>query len=182
MAKKTIDFKFEEFAVQAIKIIDSVRSHGLTSNEKPTESRINAFYRAIGLPATVPANVGKEDSSNTNPFVIDEKNNGNVFDENQLNYDNYRLLLEQREAAFRLPITQEEAKSFLDINTNGLIDGLTSTKTDGSNKRTKSRLRGVLFPMVVNGALPVFPQSRRISNAFPENNTDDDIIYHRPLI
>src|SRR5574343_935332 len=91
---KSIDFNFKEFATNMIKTIDGIRSFGRDSSNTPIESRINAFYRALGIPAVL------ENTENGRP--IDNKNNGNAFPTTRLSYDLYRSSLLDRRKTFKV--------------------------------------------------------------------------------
>lgn len=150
MANHNNDFNFEDFAVRAIRYIDSLRSFGKVGTA-PTESRINAFYRALGLPASMPDNEQAFPDGKPDQF-----NNGNV---NELDFNTYSADFDERFALFNKKATEGEIKSFLDFNKQDIKAGMSKDET---NRRT----RGVLFPMVVDGRINVFPQVRRVGGAF----------------
>lgn len=160
MSKKT-DFNFEEFTDGVLQAVDSVRSYGQHMSSAPLESRINALYRAIGLPAVIP----KDNSS------IDKSNNGNVF--SVLDYNTYAGDFATRQNGFFLKPQEEEIKNFILHNTSEIADSIHG-----------KRSRGNLFPMVVDGTIPIFPQERRVAGAFSKDDeiVNDDIKYKRPLI
>lgn len=188
MPNKNDDFNFEEFAVQAIRLIDSLRSFGKEGGKKPKESRINAFYRAVGLPCVVPLDKNakpddcdKKDTSVNNP---DQFNNGNVFanragqETSALNYSNFEVKLSTRQTDFEKEHNDDDIEDFLDLNKKDLRASVIETEP---NKRPS----GVLFPMVVDGAIHVYPQSRRIGGAFMTESQlkhPGQIIYKRPLL
>lgn len=166
MAKNS-NFDFEEFAVAAIQTVDSIRSFGKDGSQTQVEPRINAFYRALGLPTVITQNSSAPD-----------KNNGNLFSQNTLIYDNFSTQLNIRKLFFRMTVTQDEINNFLLFNRNHLSDSIKDTTQSGY------RQRGVLFPMIVDGEIAIFPQKNRIGNAF---SSDADlqvgtIKYNRPLI
>ena len=167
---------FENFSVTSIRIIDEIRStkadpkNTAGNSTKKTESRINAFYRALGLPTIA---------------IADENTGGNIFD--PLNHGNLHIResneqtegilgkLTRREADFDMPIDEEEVKQFLDNNKSNILGSIDETDA----KRT----RGVLFPMFANGKIGIFPQSNRVAGAFfAKDQVIDEVLYRRPLI
>lgn len=166
-------FNFREFAIECIKTIDSIRSVGKTNANPPIESRINAFYRALGLPAI---NLSKKPTT-----AVGSQNNGNLFELSDLGLDQTSqeiLKLRQRNVAYLKPVKQDEIDNFLDINDVKIDQGVNSE--DNSNLRD----RGTLFPMIVNNEIPIFPRDRRVGPAFSKDKDlkDDKIYYKRPLI
>ena len=160
------DFKFDQFAVNAISAVDEIRSFGKESITFPIESRINALYRSIGLPAVI-----KKDSEQH------KINNGNTFSAEELLYSDYEDKFILRQNSFRKDITDEEVRTFLLFTKAKPGDG---TRDYQGNPR----YRGLLFPMVVDGELPIFPQSKRIATAFQKEEDLEVGInkYKRPLI
>jgi hypothetical protein len=168
---------FEKFAVDAIKSIDELRStnadlKNLDNNPtKPVESRINAFYRAIGLPAFT-TNVNIKDK---------ELNNGNFHksDPNDKKVESLLKDAEKREADFSLELSEEAQKKFLDNIEETVLSRIKSGTESGKAKK------GTLFPMIVDGNIPILPQSKRVGGAFHQKNSslvNNDITYRRPLI
>ena len=94
---------FVKFSINATKIIDEIRSTGadpknLNNNSAmATESRINAFYRGLGLPA-IRINENLE---------IDESNNGNLFPNTPGNAN-------KRTINYDHDITEEEIRKFVE--------------------------------------------------------------------
>lgn len=168
MSNQNNDFNFENFAVRAIRYIDSLRSFG-RSGTKPNESRINAFYRALGLPTVIPENEQDWIDGQT-----DEFNNGNI---NNLKFASYKADLDERIGLFDRKATNEEINNFLDINRQNIKSSL-------SKNENNYRYRGVLFPMVVDGRINIFPQSRRIGGAFMSDKDlkHEMIKYKKPFI
>ena len=165
MAKNT-DFNFESFAVQAIKAIDEIRSYGKDSST-PIEHRINAFYRALGLPAAIIQDTRQQ-----------KLNNGNTFSPDSLVYENYSTDFNIRKFSFKRNILQEEIDQFISFNQSKMSDGIQELSSPNA------RIRGSLFPMIVDGEIPIFPQNKRVASAF---KTDAELIvgtirYKRPLI
>jgi hypothetical protein len=160
---KSLDFDFEAFAVDMIQTIDSISSFPKgVKNAKPIESRINAFYRAVGLPAVVdPAN--QQDGYNV----------GNVCDDGTMTWGAYSLALGLREAAWKALV--------------GTKDGVLLHYQDGSLlDNLKVRPSGNMLPILVNGSLEIYPQTKRVVTPFAEdrqvfNGTKSDN-YRRPLI
>src|SRR5690349_21234675 len=164
---KNLNFNFEEFAVAAIKSIDEIRSYGKDGSNTPIEPRINAFYRAIGLPTAIPLDPEPP-----------KMNSGNTFSPNLLGYEQYTSAFSVRKFAFKREIIQEEIDQFLLFNQNHFSDSIKDITEPGY------RQRGVLFPMVVDGAINIFPQEKRVADAF---QTDSQLLvgtvkYRRPLI
>jgi hypothetical protein len=168
MSNQNNDFNFENFSVRAIRYIDSLRSFG-KSGTKPNESRINAFYRALGLPTVIPENERDWIDGKT-----DEFNNGNI---NNLNFISYKADLDERIGLFDRKATNEEINNFLDLNRQNIKSSL-------SKNESNYRYRGVLFPMIVDGRINIFPQSRRVGGAFMSNRDlkHEMIKYKKPFI
>jgi hypothetical protein len=78
-----------------------------------------------------------------------------------------------RQNGFFLKPQENEIKNFILHNTSEIADSIRG-----------KRSRGNLFPMVVDGTIPIFPQERRIAGAFLKDGeiVNDDIKYKRPLI
>jgi len=168
MSNQNNEFNFEDFAVRAIRYIDSLRSSG-KSGVTPTESRINTFYRALGLPAVIP-----ENEQEWFDGEADDLNNGNI---NDLTFKTYKSDLDERLGLFDKRATDEEIEEFLDLNKQDIKSGLSK---DQGNRRS----RGVLFPMVIDGRINIYPQSRRVGGAFmtDKQRTHGNIKYKRPFI
>jgi len=188
MANKNIDFNFEEYAVNTIRHIDSLRSI-LTffgpdivkedSLAKPRESRINAFYRSVGLPAVIPKEI-ETDKTESIP-IKDEFNNGNIHSD--LDFKDYETDLNLRQDSFNIEPKEEEIEQLLRSNAQSLDS---SIETD-DDKNTIQRSRGMLFPMVVDGRIHVKPQRNRVAGAFMSDDdrkskTSKDIVHYQPLI
>jgi len=150
-------FDFGKFAGDTIRSIDGKRSQAIRlddlqgTTEDPIESRINAFYRAIGLPSVTSEDIDLP-SNNGNPHPI-------TMSEELLNTFN------DRETAFVKPIDEEIVDNFLDVHSLKLSDSIEFRDGQGDRKIPK-RTRGSLFPMMVFGDLGVFPQSKRIAGPF----------------
>lgn len=158
-------FDFVNFSTKAIKTIDEIRAVNSTPQNvgaavEKVESRINAFYRALGLPS-----FGSSDENNSGNYFKTE-----VSDENL-----YKLFI--RENSFLIDIPEDTVKGLLDYNKLKVDDGI---KFNGD---VPKRLRGSLIPMFVNGNILIFPKNNRVSGAFHvEDWVVDDIVYKRPLI
>ena len=168
MSNQSDNFDFDEFAVAAIRYIDSIRSYG-AEGSIATESRINAFYRILGLPAIVPSDERELPDGRPDPF-----NNGNIHD---ISFASYKDDLDLRQGLYDKKISDKEAQSFLDFNDQEF-------KASISTDSAKRRIRGTLFPMVVDGRIRVLPQSRRVGGAFmtAAQLKHDRISYQKPLI
>jgi hypothetical protein len=164
---------FEKFAVSAIKIIDELRSTNAdtknvdSNSAEPVESRINAFYRAVGLPAFVTnEDIKKEDPKNLN--------NGNLHETDP---EDPRLEDAQaREISFSEELSEKEQLAFLDDMEESIVSSLKKF-SDGGRKK------GGLFPMIVNGNIRITPYERRVDGAFfQKQKKHNGITYRRPLI
>lgn len=186
MANTNDDFKFEQFAIAAIREIDSLRSTQnikrgnesieTGSSSKPTESRINTLYRAIGLPATMPA---KEENENApaNSSRPHKRNNGNTNE--KLTFSNYETKLDSRQKVYTSPVTELEITTFLIGAQGDVIRGSILEENDPGYRK-----RGLLFPMVVDGRIDVQSHSKRIAGAFMEDwqRKDNKDYYRKPLL
>jgi len=163
---KNPNLDFADFAATVIKQVDDIRSFGTTSSSDTVESRINAFYRLLGLPSALPPD-GKS--------AFDQYNTGNKFKAGNVRLNSTSLILKQsqRENGYKGKVEIKEAKSFIHNNKNKLNDGV-----EGKRKR------GPLFPMVVFSEIPIFPQENRVADAFFNENdiVKDGIRYRRPFI
>lgn len=163
-------FDLEKFTINAIKIIDEIRATKqkpgeTTGSVEKTESRISAFYRALGLPAFV-----------TTGADLPKLNNGNVFDASAISASEITKSI-VREVDFSTKLDEELVKNFLDYNEFDITDGI---EVDGAPAK---RVRGSLIPMFVNGNIPIYPQSSRVSEAFLKKDKKvSDNKYRRPLI
>lgn len=192
MANINDDFNFEEFAVRAIEYIDSMRSHGRFGT-KAQESRINAFYRILGLPSAIRVDP-REDSNNRNTTQSkstvnypDKFNTGNIFENTELSYTKYEIDFNSRQISFSFPIDEVEIEDFLDTSNAHIKSSLKISSSDsnvGNSPPPPPRKRGLLFPMVVDGGLHVLPQNRRIASAFmsDKERKQGETYYARPLI
>lgn len=166
-------FDFDTFADELIRTIDSIRSIGKGKATSPIESRINAFYRALGLPAILP-----------DKFDGDPKNVGNSFKYSDFaSADDIFTSLENREAAFDLEVEDKEVIAFLNFKNN--ISFKYSLGYDENDENQSKRVRGLLHPMVVNGSIDIFPAKNRVESAFVLDNDleeIDKVKYKRPLI
>lgn len=168
----TVDFI--KLALEAIRDIDALRStdantkNADNNSTRPVESRINALYRAIGLPGFV-----SSDSDVLDP----NKNNGNLFTIGSLSETEINTLVNERKSEdvkFLARLTAEQLDASLDNIRNKITDSIGDERTKGS-----------LFPMIVNGDLRIYPQDRRVGGAFYPNDiglTNNKIVYRRPLI
>ena len=153
---------FGDFVAATIKEIDEMRAIETSgakdiegTSVKPKESRINAFYRMIGLPAFVKP--GEK--------ALMEDNNGNSFTK--------FFLQEQIDA-----IEKRERYATLDKKTeNDIYTELKRNKISLEASLTE-RTSGTLFPMIVDGSLEIAPTNRRIAKPFLVEKTE----LKRPLI
>jgi hypothetical protein len=147
------DFDFIDFSSGIIKTIDAIRSkgkNGTTSNSVPIESRINAFYRAIGLPAI----------NSSKPAGL-PRNNGNLMkiDTVTPTLQTTILKLNQREdiSSNLSDIIAAVGKGTFDFNTASITDSINEDKED---------IRPQLFPMYVLDEIEISGLDRRVSGAF----------------
>lgn len=155
------DFDFQSFAANVMKTVDSLRSTGKES-ERVCESRINAFYRAIGLPS-----IKRSDSK------IDKTNSANAADPDQLPFISQDELT-IREQAYSKKATKEEYIQELH-HKSGAISGNLSTRT-----------RGKMLPLVVNGNIDILPKFKRVGPVFATEKDlavgDGNEKYKRPML
>lgn len=176
-ANKNKHFNFEGFSVNIIRSIDGIRSKGKEGTKEPKESRINAFYRGLGLPAVINS-VLKKKTENNEDRDPDAKNNGNEV--TSPTYESFEGALAERMTAAVTTPSPELINQFLDDNRHSILDSLGQ-----DNGGAKNRPSGILFPMVVDGTIEIFPQSKRVGPAF---STDSELTYkkgaqyNRPLI
>jgi len=168
---------FEKFAVSAIKSIDELRSTNAdpkkldNNSTKQVESRINAFYRAVGLPAFVT----NEDIRKSDPKNL---NNGNFHETDPENQQVKDFIddAEGREIAFPEELTEQQQLAFLDDMEETILSSLKKFNEGG-------RTKGGLFPMVVNGNIRITPNEKRVDGAFfSKQKKHNGITYRRPLI
>lgn len=193
MSNKNDEFNFEEYAVKTIRYIDSIRSflsfgdvqevkNGAST--KLRESRINAFYRAVGLPAAIPRaeenDTQREESVKfTRP---DKYNNGNLHSSIDFDKD-LTTSLDNRQLLYSTDATDDEINNFLDLNSQSVNSSIVEKNTNTE----RSRKRGLLFPMIVDGRIHVKPQRKRVAGAFMtdkqrQSKSDKNILYHKPLL
>ena len=178
-------FNIQTFGINTIKSIDGIRAYTSSGSVSSTESRINALYRAIGLPSILNGNIS------TTGIAIDPVNTANTFDIKELNdFDtaNITQILANRETSCYISATNQEQQLFLDNNTLQLSCGIPIFSNGNiipNIAQTKQlRQRGILFPMVVNGSLSVLPTNNRLAGAFLSDNdiVINNIQYNRPFI
>lgn len=201
MSNRNVDFDFKKFATKAIKQIDEMRSYfdlGISSvggqqssSNDPTksivkqkESRINAFYRMLGLPAVMSTDQ-KYYANNIVP-QIDPNNNGNVH--KGLSFDDeVKEKLDKRQMNFTHKVDSEEINKFLYDNKQTILSAIADNQNkESSQNKVEPRLRGQLFPMVVDGRIRIYPARRRVAGAFmsktnPARRWEKDI-FRTPLI
>ena len=167
-------FDFNDFSISAIKTIDSIRSKGTTGSVDPVESRINAFYRAIGLPSvSIADSFGQQEESSV---LLDS--NGNYFEPGQFTVTEVqRNAIVVRRLSYLSNIDNEKINNFLDYNRDEINSSI-------STKQGKKRKRGTLFPMLVDADTVIWPIDRRVGQAFSLTFelTRDRVVYYRPLI
>ena len=164
-----LDFDFSQFSVSVLNTIDQMRSTGLDNKglvgSEPVESRINTFYRILGLPAV------------QNPDIkgMDPTNVGNVFSKDQgLDYDGLKVDLANREGV---------SKTLADTNAQRRVQHfLIGLPSDSLEKRKT----GHMLPIAVNGDLLIFPKSSRVCSPFQDVDDiqvgDGKTRFARPLI
>ena len=164
-----LDFDFAGWSVGVLNSIDQMRSFGKDSTGKvglaPVESRINTFYRILGLPAT----------QDPDAKGVDPTNVGNLFTQTDgLTYDDYKVDLANREAMSTTPADTNAQK-----RVQHFLKGKPSDSLD-------KRITGHLLPIMVNGGLAVFPKSRRVCVPFQDVDLiqvgDGKTQFARPLI
>ena len=169
--EETTKNKFVTLAVEVIKSIDEFRSMSADlskdtedgASSKPTESRINTFYRMIGLPSLAVSR-GKN---------IDKKAHGNLF----ISKEGFNELLSKitdRENAFNIILNDDIIKNFQNFNVKPINVAIESTNFKGS-----------LSPLAIDGRVNILPQARRIAGAFFKKDEDikeGKIKYTRPLL
>lgn len=173
MAGDDGNFKFKEVATKAVNVIDSIRSRGKSGSRLQVESRMGAFYRALGLPAVS----GNQENDERDPLGVD-----NVFGSDDLDIKNFKSALDIRKAICFLPVNIDDRNNFLYHHTKKPSDGLKSD--DDATVHTPSGRTGALFPFVANGDSDIYPQNRRVRGAFFEDKdlTIGGVKYSRPLI
>jgi hypothetical protein len=143
-----LDFDFRAFANSAIKAIDEIRSTG-SEGKSVVESRINAFYRSIGLPSLRDPN----STSKTDQFNV-----SNAFDPGQQLADQTNAVtiaaITGRNRDFQRPATQQEFAEAMHLGPGSIKDNLDKRK------------RGAMWPTVVDGGIEVKPQNKRIASPY----------------
>jgi hypothetical protein len=164
MAGRRFDFK--SFYTSIIQAIDTIRSR---KDGKFIESRIDAFYRALGLPAV-----------SINETIPIGRHNNNLFSE-YTETDNTRktnIFMRKHETFISKKITDEEQEQYTKIQPSQAI----KASIDTENARRDSKL----FPMYSNADIEIWPRDSRIASAFVENKflSEDRgrIQYKRPFI
>lgn len=167
-----LDFDFIEFSSSIMRAVDAIRSIGKEASKTPIECRINAFYRALGLPAIV-----TETSEEKKP---DPRNNGNVYKVEPQAVSTIKKELKLRnEKSLNLSTLAKQMSTaeqgVLDFNARSVLDSISK----------KDPARPQLFPMYVDGDIPIFPVQRRITGAFvrsEESKKQDRVEYGTPLL
>lgn len=150
--------------------------------EEMLESRLNCFYRLIGLPAT-------RDISNLN-FDEDETNaeqRSKLSQHGTLNYFNMDVLLDgkaigsklsARETALTKAIKSRTVETNIQMLKDPLplekfgLDQVLDTKMDSvfSDKPITVVRRVSIFPMMVDAATPVFPINKKVAPLFNDGD------------
>lgn len=180
---KNQNFDYESFAANAIKQVDEIRSLGGISPTVSLESRINAFYRLLGLPAIIRYNEIKAASnseSDKDRTETDPLNTGNNFkpDVVQATAEEINVFAHRVRGSIK-KVTEAEAKAFANFNQAKLSHGTLKFENKSSRKR------GLLFPMFVDGEAQIFPQERRVASPFSVDDGDaevDGVRYRIPFI
>lgn len=172
--EEKIKIRFTSIVTQAIKTIDEFRSNGANpqntdnNSTEQVESRINTFYRLIGLPAFT------DDASRFDHF-----NSGNLFrpvGEQSNEITEMLTNAKTRDDTFRTQLKAEDIEKFMDVNP----DKLSVAVGDVAESKRK---KGSLFPMIVDGRIGIYNQSRRISEPFlRKDRRISGVEYKRPLI
>lgn len=160
ITSESLNFNYIAFAERVIDYLSLIQSDGTTGGQK-AESKVNALYRMIGLPAV------KEKSSKTGG--IHRYNVFNVIKEptpDTPGDKKYTEKLAKRDAGCNLPVSNEEASEFL----NSSDYSFSSSIAENKSEKVKPRIRGTMFPLVVNGNIPIFPLTNRIAGAFMSKN------------
>lgn len=183
-----LDLDFRKLSIDAIKTVDSIRSRGRFGNIIPAESRVNALYRAIGLPSVVKPEEGEaqeaqsqQQNQNSQDNVNreskrDPNNTANIFPNDELPFQDFEADLRNRENIARTNIDEEVVNSALYFFQGNFSDSLAEEGRIGA--------RLPLKPFVVFGEVEIFPQNRRVGGAFlsDEQLQIGDARYNRPLI
>jgi hypothetical protein len=179
MAFYNKDLDFIAFTTNLIKQVDSIASDGKTGTVElfKQESRVDAFYRAIGLPGVI----------TTPGFSPLRKNNGNLFpsihDQNILGGLVIREGQFYRNSILQLPINSGTINSLFDLNKSNILDSIQE-----SSNTTYYGYKLQLYPMCVDANLDIFPESKRVGGAFmtdeqlQDDSSNDKTSYRRPLI
>ncbi len=161
--EKSIDFNVEDFVDRIYNTIDSYRSQvGLQTGvvlEHPTdgtggknqaESKINCFYRLLGLPAV------RSDITDKSVELgsLSQHDTLNYFPDFKINGTSVSAAVTQREELQSLPIDIQQS---IDV----IRDVLSYDAALKPNNRRES-----IFPMVVSAAIPIFPLARRTAPLF----------------
>ena len=160
------DLDFITFSTNIVKEIDSIRSSGKDGDIQ--ESRINALYRAIGLPAIV---------TDARAELL-KFNNNNIFDkitdEDIINGLKNREVLYKTNHTVKMESSDPRLKTLFDFNSSSIKDSISGD----------SSLRAQLFPMCNNANVDIFPQGKRVGGAFmtDEGLQFDKTKHYRPLI
>lgn len=180
------------FAEQLYSIIDQYRSHISAKYNELTvaaplspggigETKLNAFYRMIGLPATSDPTFANNNSGNKNFLpIISQDGTINYFKSIYENHDEDKALFEKirdRNERLTMPPDPQRFATFM-FEPTGLSESL-----NGSEHRTS------IFPLIVDAAVPVFPLNRRLAPSFRHTINGEDYIpmgsktrLSRPLI
>ena len=167
-------FNPTEFAKSIFSLIDPMRSQfgaDYTSlvenpNTNPSatgESRLNTFFRILGLPA-VRSEVflnNRDDNTNCDAFVGDAKKVA-LSQDGTINYfssidsedESTFQKIRNRDFIINKPIDKDRFAIFM-------YDRISFTESIAGNPR-----RAPLFPLLVDAAIPVYPTNRRLAPAF----------------
>jgi hypothetical protein len=153
------DFDFIGFATSAIRTIDELRSTG-KEGKRATESRINAFYRALGLPAVI---IDDPNSTTPGAVKIDPTNAANSVKTTDVSVLLPGFTKEDfgaRNTAFTKAATVDECVREMYFSSSRITDGL------------NVRARGKMLPLAVDGSVEILPKHKRVGLPFA---TDEEL-------
>ncbi len=122
------------------------------------ESRINAFYRMLGLPALAPAEF-------TDARLASQDGTLNLF--SSLGNDSaIRRWLQVRNLEQQIPISGDEYRNIFH-NPPSFDQAILPP-----HEKVQDDKRSSIFPLVVDAAVPIFPSKRRIAGSFKHRDSE----------
>lgn len=152
----TIDNLCGDYGSRPTEVIENTFS--LSQSEK-AESKLNCFYRLIGLPATRSASKLPKQGT-FEPEVLEQNKTINYFDEKKVSFSNEPNIgdvLSSRQGLLERTRKSSEHSAMLNepLSIRAAVD-----PNDNQSRRVR------IFPLLVDASVPIFPLNKRVAPLF----------------